>query len=157
MMRRCLWAAGELDPALADERVPAVRQGFDEIQDRGPPAGIRERCVVCRRIGEREILPDGEIEQNAFLPRHYKRPEQAAPVDAVDVSAGKADRTRGRALHSDHELCHRRLAAAASTHDRGHGALQCRSGYVVEYRFVGVIREAHVMKLERAGHSHDRP
>ena len=64
------FAAGQLDAALADHRVVAVRQPRDEIVDVGGAAGGLQLRRRRARPGVHQVGADGVVEQVRVLRHH---------------------------------------------------------------------------------------
>src|SRR5579863_5206250 len=143
-------AAGELDAALADDRVIFVGEGFGEFVDPGDAAGAQN--FFFGGIGAREsyVLANGSIEQERFL-------KNDAETGAVGVEAYRAQifaidanhSLRGhieRADQADRGGLARTGGADESAHRSGLGAKR----NVVQNFVFAVVTETDIVEFDGA-------
>jgi len=111
-------AAGQRDPALADHRVEALRQAFDELVRLGKPGHVLDFFVAQARGAEGDVLADrGREEERVLGDRADLTPERAElhvpHIGAVDRDASGSDVVEAR-----HERGQRRLARARVSDQR---------------------------------------
>src|SRR5918992_1244249 len=109
--------AGEVDPALADERVVAVRQLVDEDVDAGRVA--RGQHVLPGRIRPRrkEVLAQRYGEEDGLLSHERHGAPQLGEVGRPCLDAAHEHAARGRVVEAGKEVEQRRLAGARRAAD----------------------------------------
>ena len=151
-----LLAAGELEAALADERLVALRQAHDEVVDVGQPCralDVRRRGV---RASVRDVVVDAVVEQHRVLRHHADRGAQrrlahAAYVWPVDPDGASAHVVE--AIEQAREGGLSRARGADQRHARAGGYPQAQAledgapSVVAE----GYVLEAHLSPSRRRG------
>ena len=89
-----LLAAGELQPALADLGLVAVRRHADEVVDLRQPRRLLDLGVARVPAAVADVVADGVVEQHGVLRHHADRGAQRRLRDVADVLAVDQDAAR---------------------------------------------------------------
>ena len=121
-----LLAARELQAALADRRLVALRQGHDEVMDARQPG--RPLDILARAVGPAvaDVVVDRVVEQHRVLRHHADRGPQAVLRHLTDILAIDPHAAGGHVVEAEQDARHRRLAGPARPHDR-HGVARCHA------------------------------
>jgi hypothetical protein len=87
-------SAGEVDAALAEKRLEAVRQRFDLGKDARVRGGLRQARVVRRAAAEADVLADRVAEEERVLRHVADRAAQIGESEPLDRDAVHEDRPR---------------------------------------------------------------
>ena len=86
-------AAGEGDPTLPDDGVPALGQSFDEVLGVGD-RGRRPQCLVVDGLAEGDVLADAVGEEERLLEHERHRGPHVVGVQVAQVDAAQVAPTR---------------------------------------------------------------
>ena len=113
-------AAGEIGAPLLDHGVIALRQLGDEFMRARQLRHADHLAARHRRIGERDVVMDGAVEQKVFLEHHADLAAQPGGIGLRDVDAVDQDLAALRLIKTLDELRQSRLAGARRADDANH-------------------------------------
>jgi hypothetical protein len=113
-----LFAAGDLDPAFADDRVEPVRGAREQAVAGGLAQDLEALRVRRRRVREQQVLADGAGEQLRILGDEPDLRAQRVEVDLVARDAVVENLSRRRVIEADQQLHQRRLTGARRSDER---------------------------------------
>src|SRR5579872_1138205 len=139
-------AAGQLVAALADDRLQAVRQAYDQVMDvRGLAGGDQ---LVIGRIGTAvaQILCDARVEQVRLLSDDADVAAQRIEPQVAHVVAVEQHAASLRIVKTRQQLHDRRLARAAWADERDQLSRPRMERHAVQSPAVGDVGEADVFE-----------
>ncbi len=101
--------ARQLHPALAHDRVVALRETLRKLIDAGDAAGIQEFLFPRLRMREHHILFDGAIEEKRFLQHHAQLRAIAVQPHGRQIDAIHQHPSRVRLVKRAHQADDRRF------------------------------------------------
>ncbi len=112
--------AREPRATLADDRVPAVGHGVNDLERIGGAKRLEHDLV--RDLGEAigDVLADGPLEQHRLLRHHRDSGAEGAQVEALHVDPVEQQPSAGRPKEAEHDIEQRRLARPGGA-DEGDG------------------------------------
>ena len=145
-------AARQLDAALADQGLVAVRQVGNEAMGMGEARGAHDLGVARLRPRISDVLGQRAVEQHRLLRHQRNRPAQARLRHAGDVLAVDRDATAVEVVKPLQQLDQRALAAARAADQRHFLAGPDRDREIVEHRLVlARVDKAHALEPDRSG------
>src|SRR5690606_26810875 len=109
-------AARKLHPALADDRVVAIRKLADELLAVGQPRRLQHRLLLGVRPGVEDVLPDGAVEEEVVLKHRAEVAAVVCEANPGEVPAVHKNLPLKRAIEARHKPDQRGLAASRGTH-----------------------------------------
>ncbi len=119
-------AARQRAAALADDGVVAFRQLEDEVVRAGELGGGDDALHRRRRIGERDVVADGAVEQHVLLQHDADLAPQPGDVDHGEIDAVDQHAPALGHVEPLHELGERALARARGADDADAPGLPAR-------------------------------
>jgi hypothetical protein len=145
-----LFAAGQLEAALADQGGVAVRQGVDEaLKRRGCGGGVDLRGTRVR-TGERDVLADRVVEQHGVLRHHRDRGPDARLSQLADVLAIDQNAAGAWIIETEQQPGDARFAGAGRADDRNLAARLDGEAHVVERAASGAVVEGDALEGHRS-------
>ena len=135
-------AAGKLHAALAHDGVVLLFEAFGEFVDARDAAGFQDLLFGGMRPGERDVLPNGPVEQKRFLQHHAELRAVGVQADGGEIHAVHQDGSRFRCVKRSDQADDGRLAGAGRAHQRGHRARLGAERNVVQHGFSGCHRRS---------------
>src|SRR6185437_6632504 len=151
-----LLAAGELEAALADRRLVAVRQGGDEIADAGEARRLLDLVRRGARLAVGDVVEDAVVEKHGVLRHDADRLAQAGLRHRAQILAIDADRPGIDVVEAEEEARDRRFAAAAGADDGDGAAGRHGEGDALEDGPSRIVAETHVVEDDLAGADMER-
>ena len=119
---------GELEAAVADDRVISVRLRHDKVMDTGDPAGRLNLLHGCLLIGHTKVLQDRSVEQIGLLCDHADLAAQPGQVKVPDIHPGDADSPAFHIVQPGDQVHQRGLSGSGRPDDRIHpSARNCKA------------------------------
>ena len=146
-----LLAAGELQAALADLGLVAVRRHADEAVDLREPRGLLDLGVARLPAAVADVVADGVVEQHGVLRDHADRGAQRLLRHVADVLAVDQDAAAGHVVEAEQQPRDRRLAGAGRADDRDRLAGRHLEADALEDRPRRLVGEADVLEADAAG------
>ena len=143
-------AAREGEPALAEQRVVAVREVVHELGrtgQRGGPLDALERGVG---VGERDVGGDGVVEEQGVLEDDPDRAAQVVDAEPPEVDPVELDGAGVHVVEAGEQAGHGRLAGPGRAHEGDRGARLDGEVEAVEDRVGVVVAEADVGEADAA-------
>ena len=145
-----LLAAGELQPALADLGLVAVRRHADEVVDLRKPRRLLDLGVARVPAAVADVVADGVVEQHGVLRHHADRGAQRALRHVADILPVDGDAPAGQVVEAEQQPRDRRLAGAGRADDRDRAAGRHLEAQAFEDLALRLVGEAHVLEADRA-------
>ena len=147
---RWRWPPGELDAALADDRVVLLLEPLDEL------VGVRDMAdgpnLLHRRVrpAVADVVADRAVEQEVVLQHDAELRAVVAQAHVREVVAVDENPPGFRPVERHHEADERALPRSAGADERGRRAGRRAEGHVLEHRHALVVLEAHVVERDLA-------
>src|SRR5690606_17873752 len=110
-------AARQHHPALANQRVVALRQFADEAIAEGTACGLHNLFVAGVGAAVTDVFTDAAVEQRRFLRHHGDLFSQAVLADAADALAVDQDAALLGVIQTLDQVDEGRLACARGAYD----------------------------------------
>src|SRR3954471_2053333 len=140
----------QLDAALADERVIALRQAHDELVGVGTARGVCDDGVGRIVPAVRDVVAYGAVEEKDVLLHDCEQIAIAAQLEVADVGAVEENAATRGIVEPRDQVSHRRFSGAAAAHERDDRS----SGYgdveIAHHRLAFVILERDVLEAQLA-------
>ena len=145
-----LFAAGELEPSVADLGVVAVGLVHNEVVDVRDAAGGLQLLSGRVLLGIKEIVADGAVEEIALLRDDADVGAQKAQIIALDVDAVDGDLAAGHVVEAGNEVYQRGLAGAGGADNGVHLPSGDGEIDVTQERFFRQIGELRMLEADDA-------
>ena len=140
-----LLSAGELETAVADHRVIAVRLGGDKVREVRDIAGRVDLLLGRVLLGIEQVVPDRAVEEIAVLGHDADLRAQICKVKIAHVHARHGHAPAEHVVQTRDQVHDRRLAGAGGTDDRVHLPAGNGEVDVPQQLLIRVVGKAHVL------------
>ena len=155
-----LFAARELQAALADRRLVTLRQSFDELVNMRRARRGDHFLARGRRTAISDVVVDRIVEQHRILRHDADRRAQRILRDVANILTVDGDRAARRTVEiveAEHQPRERRFARTAMSDHRRRRAGRNREAHVVQNLPRRLIRKIHMLETHlRAAHPQRR-
>ena len=123
---RLAFAAGELRPLLADQRIVAHRQAHDEIVGVRGLRGGDDLLLRLHDVAVGDVVPDRVVEEDRLLGHDRDLSPERLDGDVADVTAVDRDRPFRHVVKAGDQVDERCLSPAAHADEGDHLAGRIR-------------------------------
>ena len=148
------FAARELEPALADHRLIAIRDDRDEAVDGGAAGGFLDHLLAAVGAAIADVVTDGVVEQNGVLGDDPDRRSKAFLGDRSNVLAVDGDSTAAGIVKSIQQPGDGRFAGARRTDDRATRPGRNVDCHAAQDLPLGLIAEIDILEADMARSHH---
>ena len=145
-----LLAAGQLQAALADLGLIALRRRLDEAVDLRQLRRLLHLGIAGVPAAVADVVADGVVEQHGVLRHHADRRAQRVLRDGLDVLPVDQDLAARHVIEPEQQPRDRRLAGAGRPDDRNRLAGRHLEAQPLQDRPVRIVGEAHVLEAHIA-------